>query len=142
MELETVNSRRRGLYQLGGIAAFIIAALLIGEIVVYATLPRASTALEHFTIFQDNWLAGLLTFDLLGMVSYLLFVPTILALYLILRRKSRIRDARSNGLLLYRNYRFLRHEHRFLHAYPQPALRCRANRQRRRRCFWRLARRC
>jgi hypothetical protein len=88
MELETVNSRWRRLYKLSGIAAFIIAALLIGEIVVYAVLPRASTAMEHFTIFRDNWLLGLLTFDLLGMIAYLLFVPTILALYLILHRKS------------------------------------------------------
>jgi hypothetical protein len=83
---EISRSRWRGFYKLGGVAALVIAALLIGEIVVYAVLPRASTALEHFTIFRDNWLAGLLTFDLLGMIAYLLFVPLAIALYVALRR--------------------------------------------------------
>jgi len=43
---------------------------------------------EHFTIFHNNWLAGLLTLDLLGMIAYLLFIPLILALYVVLRRCS------------------------------------------------------
>ncbi len=67
-------------------AALIIAVLLAGEIVVYAVLPRTTTALEHFTLFQKNWLAGLLTLDLLGMISYVLFIPLILAFHVALRR--------------------------------------------------------
>jgi hypothetical protein len=62
--------------------------LLVGEILVYAILPRSETALEHFLLFQRNWLAGLLTLDLLGMISYLLFVPVTLALYVALRRTN------------------------------------------------------
>jgi hypothetical protein len=77
-----------GLYRSGGIAALLIAVLLLGEIVVYAVFPRPETALEHFQLFQRNWLAGLLTLDLLGMISYLLFIPMILALYVALRRTS------------------------------------------------------
>ena len=87
-ESEIADNRWQGLYKLGGVTALIIAVLLIGEIVVYAVLPRPSTAIEYFAIFRENPLAGLLYFDLLGMISYLLFVPTILALYLILRRTS------------------------------------------------------
>ena len=82
------NSRWRSLYIFGGVAALTIAALLIGEIVVYALLPRASSALEHFVVYRENWLVGLLTFDLLGMIAYLLFVPAILSLYFVLRRIS------------------------------------------------------
>jgi hypothetical protein len=81
-------SRWQGLCKLGGVSALIIAVLLIGEILVYAGLPRAETVLEHFLLFQKNWLAGLLTLDLLGMISYLLFVPVILALYVTLRRTN------------------------------------------------------
>jgi hypothetical protein len=88
IENGTVNPRWRGLYKTGGVAALIIAVLLIGEIAVYSVLPRSSTAAEHFAVFNDNWLAGLLTFDLLGMIAYILFIPTILALYLALRRNS------------------------------------------------------
>jgi hypothetical protein len=62
--------------------------LLLGEIAVYAIFPRPKTALEHFELFHENWLAGLLTLDLLGMISYLLLVPTVLALYGALRRTS------------------------------------------------------
>lgn len=87
-ESETAESRWQGLYQLGGVTALIIAVLLIGEMVVYAISPRPDTAIEYFAIFHANWLAGLLYFDLLGMFSYLLFVPTILALYVLLRRTS------------------------------------------------------
>jgi hypothetical protein len=85
---KSIPSHWQSLYKIGGIAGLIISALLIGEIIVYAILPRASTALEHFALFSDNWLAGLLTFDLLGMVAYLLFVPLILALYGVLRRAN------------------------------------------------------
>lgn len=66
----------------------MIAVLLLGEIVVYAILPSPSTTIEYFALFRDNWLAGLLTLDLLGMISYILFVPMILALYMALRRAS------------------------------------------------------
>lgn len=85
---EMTESRWQGLYRLGGVSALIIAVLLIGEILVYGFFPRAETALEHFVLFQENWLAGLLTLDLLGMISYLLFVPVILALYAALHRTS------------------------------------------------------
>ncbi len=87
-ESEVTDSRWQGLYKLGGVAALIIAVLMLGEVVVYAVLPRASTVGEHFALFRDNWLAGLLTLDLLGMISYILFVPMILALYMALRRTS------------------------------------------------------
>jgi hypothetical protein len=80
--------RWQGLYKLGGGAALIIAVLLAGEVLVYAILPRPTTALEQLELFQTNWLVGLFNLDLLGMISYLLFIPTILALYVVLRRTS------------------------------------------------------
>ncbi|MBI2847812.1 MAG: DUF4386 family protein [Chloroflexi bacterium] len=85
---EIIESRWKGLCKLGGVAALIIAVLLAGEIIVYVAFPRPGTALEHFELFQKNWLAGLLTLDLLGMIAYLVFIPTILALYVSLRRTS------------------------------------------------------
>ena len=85
---EIADSRWQSLYKLGGLASLIIAVLLLGELAVYAFLPRPSTAIEYFSLFHDNWLTGLLYFDLLGMISYLLFVPAILALYTVLRRTS------------------------------------------------------
>ena len=80
-----VDSRWQNLCKLGGVAALVIAALLLGEIVVYAALPRASTVTEHLALFRENWFFGLLTMDLLGMICYLLFIPMVLSLYVTLR---------------------------------------------------------
>ena len=80
----SADPRWTGLYRSGAIAASLIAVLLVGEIVVYVGLPRASTPLAHFELFADDPLAGLLTLDLLGLVSYLLFIPVMLALYVAL----------------------------------------------------------
>src|SRR5690606_17039312 len=48
----------------------------------------SETTVEHLRLLSDNWLAGLLTLDLLGTFAYLLFIPTILALYIALHRDS------------------------------------------------------
>ncbi len=86
--METSDSSYKGLYQLSGITALINALLVLGELIVYAVFPRPGDALAHFQLFQRNWLVGLLTLDLLGMISYLLFVPIILAFYIALHRTS------------------------------------------------------
>lgn len=76
------------LYTFGWVAAMLIALLLIGEFVVYASIPNPDTVSAHFELFIAAPLAGLLLFDLLGMVAYVLFIPLILALYAALRRDS------------------------------------------------------
>jgi len=88
MMTETVDSRWCNLYKLGGAVAMIIAILLLGESVIYAVLPNRSTPGEFLALFRNNWLIGLLNFDLLGMISYLLFIPMILSLYMVLRRTN------------------------------------------------------
>ena len=87
-ENRTANIKWQGLYGLGGYSAIMISVLLLGEIVVYAVLPRTSNAIENFELFRNNWFAGLLTFDLLGIIAYLLFIPTILAIYVTVRQDS------------------------------------------------------
>ena len=84
----TASERWRGLYRTGGIAAHLIAALLLGEVVVFAVLPRTETAVEYFESFADDRFVGLLTLDLLGIIAYLLFIPVILALYVALHEAS------------------------------------------------------
>lgn len=73
---------------MGGAAALGIAVLLGCELIAFALFPRPSTVAEHFALFSENWLVGLLTLDLLGMVAYLLFIPMILALYVTLRESG------------------------------------------------------
>jgi hypothetical protein len=85
--------RWHGLLRSGSVAAGLIALLLIGEAAVFATWSRPATPLAHIELFQREPLVGLLTLDLLGLVAYLLFVPTILALYVVLRRTTEARAA-------------------------------------------------
>jgi hypothetical protein len=84
----SMNNHWYDLYKLGGIASHVIAILLVGEIFVYALIPDRSTPGEIFALFQDSTLAGLLFFDLLGMISYLLYIPLVLSFYMVLRQSS------------------------------------------------------
>jgi hypothetical protein len=85
-ESDRRGSRWAGLSRLGAAAALVISVLLLGEIAVYAVLPRAGSVVERFALLRTDWLAGLLTLDLLGIVAYLLFVPMVLAIYIAVRQ--------------------------------------------------------
>jgi hypothetical protein len=77
-----------GLFKTSGIIAQIIALLLLGEVVVFSVLPSIGEPAQLLSDFRENWLFGLLRFDLLGMISYLLFIPLILSFYFTLRRSN------------------------------------------------------
>ena len=81
------------LYTVGGAAGLIVAALLVLEFVIFIIWPQPSwpqpnSVLDWFTLFQRNRLIGLLDMDLVGVVAYVLLIPTLLALYVTLRRVS------------------------------------------------------
>ncbi|HOY30671.1 MAG TPA: DUF4386 family protein [Bacteroidales bacterium] len=88
-ELNTESENCMKLYRVGSIAAFLIAILMFGEILVYALIPNSDDPLEIFKLFNNSNLSGLLFFDLLGMISYILFIPFILSLYMILKKSDR-----------------------------------------------------
>ena len=73
-----------GLYRLGGWSALAVGVILLGEVAVYATWRRPESVLGHLQVLQDNWLVGLLTLDLLGMIAYLALIPTMLAVRAVL----------------------------------------------------------
>jgi hypothetical protein len=85
---EIRDSRWRGLFKAGGIAALTMFVLMIIQIVVYTAWPLPSTVEGYFTLFQRNWLLGLLSFDLLYIVDSVLLIFIYLALYIVLRRAS------------------------------------------------------
>jgi hypothetical protein len=87
-EIETVDSRWKNLYRIGGVGALIAAALLLIEIIVFAIWPQQTTAIDYFTLFQSNKLIGLLDFYLLEMMAYILFVPIFLSLYVAIRKSN------------------------------------------------------
>jgi hypothetical protein len=78
----------RSLYKLGGIAALIVAALTLGEIIFFIFFPPPETIRDWFSLFQSNALIGLLDFWGLEIPMYLMFIPVFLALYMHLRKTN------------------------------------------------------
>jgi len=98
---ETPNSSWKGLFRAGGVAALIIAAFTIIQIIVFLTNPPPTTAEGWFTLFQTHKLIGLVNMDLLLVADNVLAIPVLLALYMILRqdKKSTITIAVTLGFI-------------------------------------------
>jgi hypothetical protein len=86
--LEIRDTTWQWLYRVGGAAALASVAFIPIAIVIYVTNPPPSTVDAWFSLSQRNRLIGLLDLDLLMIVGYVLSVPTLLALYVALRRVS------------------------------------------------------
>jgi hypothetical protein len=78
------------LYTLGAAAALLTAVLIPMHVLAFIIWPPPldGSASEWFSVFQDNWLVGLLSMDLLLLADYVLLIPIVLALYVALRRFS------------------------------------------------------
>lgn len=83
-----IEARWRGVCKVGGLAAFTMLTLMVIQIIIYSVWPPPSTVEGYFTLFQSNWLLGLLSFDLLYIVDSVLLIFIYLALYAVLRRAS------------------------------------------------------
>ncbi len=88
IDSETADSRWKGLYKVGGVAALTMLVLIPIQIIIFIAWPPPGTVEGYFTLFQDNWLLGLLNLDLLYMLTNALMVLIYLALYAALRRTS------------------------------------------------------
>jgi hypothetical protein len=82
------GGRWRGLYRVGGIAAPVAVAVLICEAAAAGIWPQPTSVAGCFKVFESNWLTGLVSMDLLGMVCYIVMIPVIMAMYFALRRAS------------------------------------------------------
>jgi diadenosine tetraphosphate (Ap4A) HIT family hydrolase len=76
------------LYQVAGVSALLTAILIVIQMVVFILFPPPGTAIEIFTLFQDNTLLGFLALDLLYVIDNILLIPILLALYVTLRRTN------------------------------------------------------
>jgi hypothetical protein len=85
---ETEVATWKVLYQVGGVAALLAAAIIPIAIIVYFVSPPPSTVIDYFTLFQNSKLLGLLAMDLLLIVGNVFGLLLLLALYVALRRAS------------------------------------------------------
>ena len=80
------KSRWVDLYKIAGVATMIMILLIPIQIIIYMLWPTPETALESFTLLQQNKLAGLLSLELTYIISNALAIPLYLAFYVALRR--------------------------------------------------------
>ena len=85
---EIANSRWKGLFMAGGVAAFSMLLLIIIQIIVFAIWPPPTTVAGYFSLFQKNWFLGLLSLDLLYIVDSVLLILIYLAVYFVLKKAA------------------------------------------------------
>ncbi|MDL1945090.1 DUF4386 family protein [Chloroflexi bacterium CFX2] len=78
------------LFKMGGIAALMMAGIIIVQMIVFMSAPPTydGGASAWFALFQHNKIIGLIDFELLMIVYVFLSLPITLALYILLRRVS------------------------------------------------------
>ncbi len=75
----------KGLFKIGGIASLVIVVLIPIQIFFFIMWPPPETAREFFALFQENWILGLISLDLLYILTNILLIPMYLSLYIALR---------------------------------------------------------
>jgi hypothetical protein len=90
-----VNKRddQKLLYTVGGVAALLIAAVALLDIIISFLTPAASvpgtrTAVQWFALYQENRFLGLRELGLLNMLNLIFTAPLFLALYAAHRRAA------------------------------------------------------
>ncbi len=101
IQAPTAGSAYTGLYRTGGAAAWIAAALTVGEVIVLAFHPQPGTVDGWFALLQNDRIIGLLDLWGLEVLMYLSFTLVFLALYAALRQvgESRMAVALAFALL-------------------------------------------
>lgn len=85
------NPSWSGLYKTGGVTALVLVVIPLVQLVVFSIAPQPleGGAAEWFTLFQQNAILGLLSFESLLVIYSLLSVVLSLALFAALRPEAR-----------------------------------------------------
>jgi len=86
--LETPDLRWRGIYHAGGYAVIGMLVIMAAQIIIFSVWPPPDTVEGFFNLFQQNWLLGLLSMDLLYLLNNTVIVLIYLALFFSLRREN------------------------------------------------------
>lgn len=84
--VESVTSKRKTLYKIGGAAALGSILLIPIQIGIFIAWPPPEAVGDWFDLFQANWLLGLLSLDLLYILNNVLLILIYLALAAVLKR--------------------------------------------------------
>jgi len=80
--------RYRKLFSVSAVLSLLIVICLLGDFFVYALIPNMDSSTEIIKFFIESPVKGLLFFDLLGMISYLLFITIIISFFILLKKEN------------------------------------------------------
>jgi len=76
------------LFKIGGIAAICSILLIPVQIYIFISWPPPTEIVDWFSLFQENWLLGLLSLDFLYILNNTLILLVYLALYFALKQAN------------------------------------------------------
>lgn len=76
------------IYKISGIATWIIVILIPIQIFFFGMYPPPESPQDFFELFNDNWILGLLSLDLLYIINNTLMILVYLGLYAALKRAN------------------------------------------------------
>lgn len=86
LDFKTVPSNKMpGLYKVGGVAALVMLAIMVIQIIVYIIWPPPTTVEGFFALFASSKVLGLLSMDLLYILNNSVLILIYLALYIALK---------------------------------------------------------
>jgi hypothetical protein len=81
-----MDSHQKEFYKIGGVAALLSVLFIPIQVFIFVRWPPPVTVTGWFTLFQENWLLGLLSLDLLYLLNNTFLVLIYLGLYAALKR--------------------------------------------------------
>lgn len=78
----------KDLFTIGGIAAICSVALIPIQVVIFGAWPPPTEVIDWYALFQNNWLLGLLSLDLLYILNNIFVLIVYLALFIALVREN------------------------------------------------------
>lgn len=88
LHIEATEFTWKPLYKVGAVAALVMVAFIPIQVIIFLAWPPPKTVSGYFTLFQHNWLLGLLSLDLLYLVDNALLILMYLAIYATIRRAN------------------------------------------------------
>ena len=86
VQLIRTNTGWKSLFKIAGAAGLAMLGIMVAQIAVFIIWPPPVTVNGFFTLFQQSWLLGLLSLDLLYILNNALLILIYLALYIALKR--------------------------------------------------------
>lgn len=74
------------LFKIGGYAAIAVVCIIPIQILIFSVFPPPSNVVGFFELFNQNWILGLLSLDLLYLVNNAIIIILYLALFAALRK--------------------------------------------------------